>query len=179
MGGCGGDCGCADGGCSNGSGCADGGCGGSGCNLPSGGDDAGGNTIYDGPAAGAPEVIPSETRSHTAAPYQLVSNAAPTGAGVASFKKGVAAYRSHGLTEALSHFEMAVTDEPENALYHYYLALTFQELYGADAGQDVLQQAVELERRDPIKNWGKRMERVQGSSRLWIEKARRQAGLTR
>jgi hypothetical protein len=30
-----------------------------------------------------------------------------------------------------------------------------------------------------VKHWGKRMERVQGRGRLWVEKARRDAGLVR
>jgi hypothetical protein len=83
------------------------------------------------------------------------------------------------MREALGDFEVAASAEPNNALYHYYRALTMYDVAGAEAAQEALQRAVDAESREPVKNWGKRMERVQGRGRLWIEMARRNAGLVR
>jgi Flp pilus assembly protein TadD len=99
--------------------------------------------------------------------------------GSAAFQKGVTEFRQGKLKEALGEFEVAATAEPKNALYHYHRALAMFDLAGAEAGHEALQQAIELETREPVKNWGKRMERVQGRGRVWIESARRNAGLVR
>ena len=64
-------------------------------------------------------------------------------------------------------------------MYHYYRALALFDLNSAPAAGQALQQAIELERDQPIANWGKRMERVQGRGRVWIENARGAAGLIR
>ncbi len=97
----------------------------------------------------------------------------------AAFDEGLTSFRARSFTNALQSFEAAATAEPENAMYHYYRALTLFDLNGAEAGNDALQQAIELEKREAVPHWGKRMERVQGRGRLWIEKARREAGLVR
>ncbi len=81
------------------------------------------------------------------------------------------------MTVAVQSFEAAAAAEPQNAMYHYYRALALYNLSGAEAAGEWLQQAVELEREQPVPNWGRRMERVQGRPRLWIEQARRDAGL--
>ena len=99
--------------------------------------------------------------------------------GSSEFNQGLSEFRGGSLNEAARDFEAASSAEPNNALYHYYRALTLYDLYGAAAGEEALAQAVEAERNEPIKGWGKRMERVQGRSRLWVEKARREAGLVR
>lgn len=185
-GGCGGDCtgGCGAGGCGN-SGCA--GCGsGSGCSGCDGGQVIGGQQgkeeiIYDGPAGNPPappEPAPANEASTTReAQYRLVGQSTPSGA--AAFDRGLASFRGRSLTDALQSFEAAANAEPANAIYHYYKALTLYDLHGAEAGDVALQQAIELEQREAVPNWGKRMERVQGRSRVWIEKARREAGLAR
>ena len=96
-----------------------------------------------------------------------------------AFEKGLTAYRQHSLTDAAASFNMASETEPENALYHYYLALATYELAGAEAASDTLEKAVQAELAEPVKDWGRRMERVQGRGRVWIERARRDAGLVR
>jgi tetratricopeptide (TPR) repeat protein len=137
-----------------------------------------GSTIYEGPASDNGETTyPDEARSNSRTSFRLVSNAHQDGS--AAFQKGMTSFRSHVLAEALGSFETAVAAEPDNAMYHYYLALTLYDLHGADVAGEVLQQAVALERREPIVNWGKRMERVQGRARSWIESARRDVGLVR
>jgi hypothetical protein len=140
------------------------------------------NIIYD---RTVPESEPTEaiTGEETSAGlgrktnFRLASNSRRDGSG--AFETGVAAFRNGSKSDALTSFDLAARAEPENALYQYYRALSLFEISGADAAQDALEQAVRLEAREAVPNWGKRMERVQGRSRLWIEKARREAGLTR
>jgi hypothetical protein len=99
--------------------------------------------------------------------------------GSAAFERGLAAYRQGSMQDATAQFEAASAAEPNNALYHYYRALALHSLVGAGGAADARQQAVDAELREPIKGWGRRMERVQGGARVWIEKARREAGLAR
>jgi tetratricopeptide (TPR) repeat protein len=100
-------------------------------------------------------------------------------AGDEAFRNGLDSSRMGAMNEALSAFQRAAQADPQNALYHYHQALTLYDMSGADAARDTLRQAVRAEQRAPIKDWGKRMERVQGPARLWVEKARRDAGLSR
>lgn len=182
---CGGGCGdgACGGGCSDGcAGCANGG--GASCSGCSGGQPSGGDVNYDGPAAAdqpAPPPIPnSEASVRGNSQYRLVSqSAAGGGNGAAAFDQGLALFRARSFTNALQSFEAAATAEPNNAIYQYYRALTLFDLNGAEAGREALQQAIELEKREAVPHWGKRMERVQGRGRVWIEKARREAGLVK
>jgi hypothetical protein len=57
--------------------------------------------------------------------------------------------------------------------------LAYYNVAGEEAANQWLAQAVELERQAPIANFGRSMERVQGRARLWLEQARRDAGLGR
>jgi hypothetical protein len=100
-------------------------------------------------------------------------------AGAPAFERGLAAYRGGSKNDALSAFTAASEAEPSNAVFQYYRALAMFDVAGAEAAQDVLAEAVDLEKREGVKNWGRQMERVQGRSRLWVEKARREAGLIR
>ena len=80
------------------------------------------------------------------------------------------------LSVAIDAFEEASAAEPESIRCSATTrALTIYEIRGADAAKVTLQQAVELERAQPIADWGKRMERVQGRNRNWVESARRTA----
>jgi thioredoxin-like negative regulator of GroEL len=85
--------------------------------------------------------------------------------------------RDGATTEALQAFETATNAEPTNALYQYHLALALYDLARTEAAQQALATAVNLERDEPIAGWGKRMERIQGRSRVWVERARIAAGL--
>ena len=139
---------------------------------------AAGSTIYEGPTSGNTETTyPDETRNNSPTRIQFVSNTTQDGS--VAFKKGLELFRSRQLSEALGLFETAVAAEPSNAMYQYHVALALYDLHGADAAGDSLKQAVELEQREPIANWGKRMERVQGPAQSWIETARRKADLVR
>ncbi len=137
-------------------------------------------TIYDGPASGAPspdEAAPSEASNWRGVPYRLVSNSTARQDGTAAFDRGLTSFRSRSMNDALASFNVAVRSEPNNAMYQYYRALTLFDLNGGEAAGDALRQAIELERQQPVENWGKRMERVQGRGRVWVEDARRAAGL--
>ena len=183
-GGCGGGCSSCDGGCGSCGGACDGGCsggcsgGGAGCSsCGSGGGSA--EVLYDGPSADAPPVNDQSAGVHR--PLMLLTGMRLSNQedGSAAFGRGVTAYRHGSLNDASRDFEAAANAEPNNALYQYYRALALHDTLGADAAEGALQQAVEAEKRESVSGWGKQMERVQGRSRLWIEKARRDAGLTR
>jgi hypothetical protein len=174
-------------GCGSGcSGCGDG-CGGcSGCGDGSGDGCAGGGqgeqptaaeVIYDGPvpagATGPQSIDTHEARNTASTQYRLASNKRQDGS--ADFDKGLRSFRAHSLSDAAASFQSAVAAEPDNAIYYYFQAMSIFELQGAEAAGDALQRAIELERDQPIANWGKRMERIQGRGRVWIENARRAA----
>ena len=112
-------------------------------------------------------------------PFRLIGLVQNGEGGPPAFERGLAAFRNGSMNDALRAFTAAAEAEPSSAIYHYYRALAMFEVAGADAAQDSLATAVEVERREGVENWGKRMERVQGRGRLWIEKARRDANLVR
>lgn len=158
-----------------------GGCGG-GCDSCGAGCTSGGETIYDGPAGEAPALpsAPSDQSAAVRRPLILLAGLRnPQADGSADFERGLNAYRNGSFNDAAREFDAAANSEPDNALYHYYRALAMYDLYGADAANEAREQAVQAELRQPISGWGKRMERVQGRARLWIEQARRDAGLVR
>lgn len=190
YGGCGGGCGdggcyggCGDGGCAGG--CV-GGCVGGGCDSGTTIGESGGEVLYDGPAPGSTTTEPSpdpagdSSASVNRPTFRLTANRTSEKAnGAAAFDRGIRQMRDGSSYQALESFQEAAGQEPENALYCYFQALVMHDTQGADAAQGMLQQALELEKQNPVANWGKRMERVQGRNRLWIEKARRDAGLVR
>jgi predicted Zn-dependent protease len=144
--------------------------------------------LYDGPAPGpvaspepaaAPEPTADPSASNQQTNFRLASQTSRNGSGEGSgaFGRGLRSYRDGNMNEALVGFEAAAVAEPQNALYQYYRALAVYNQQGAEAASQWLQQAVELERQAPVANYGKRMERVQGRARLWIEQARAEAGL--
>ena len=147
-----------------------------GCSGCTGGQQGGGDVIYNGPAAADQPAPPADTRQRGQprgnSQYRLVSQRATGGgnSGAAAFDQGLASFRARSFTNALQSFEAAATAEPDNAIYQYYRALTSVRPEGAEGGNEALQQAIELEKREAVPHWGKRMERVQGRGRVWIEK---------
>ena len=186
-----GDCGSCGSSCGSCGGCGtDGGC--ESCNVgTSAGTDTGRSfetdekVLYDGPADQAPSTNTSpEPEADPSAsifqrPFRLTSAKTQQGDGSRDFSRGMQAYWDNNMTAALEAFEVAVAAEPQNALYAYYRALAMYNLHGAEAANDWLAQAVELEREQPIGQWGRRMERVQGRARLWVEQARIAGGVGR
>lgn len=194
CGGCGSSCAscgsCGYGGCGScGMGCGSCGGGCAGCSDYSSSDggpmsfETDSKTIYDGPAP-APEPADSPaaaegdaTASARQIGFRLTSSTRRSG--TTAYSRGLRSYWDGNMSQALQAFDAAATAEPENALYQYYRALSFYNLQGPESAGDWLAHAVEMERRSPIKNWGPQMERVQGRARLWVEQARRDAGLGR
>lgn len=177
--GCGSCLGCCDdcGGCyaSCATGCSDG------CSTGCSSCYGGGEVIGDGPAPAddAPPAAYDQSTGIQRPMMMLAGLRTSQSDGSSQFAKGLEAFRQGSLNVASQHFEAAAAVEPGNAVYHYYRALTLHDLYGAQVADEARQQAVEAELRQPISGWGKRMERVQGRARVWVEKARREAGLVR
>ena len=191
---CGGSCaslGC--GGCDS---CGGGSCGSGNCDAgsstssaPSGGSFQSGDEkiLYDGPAENAPNINhdappaptpePDSSTGIQRSPFRLTAVTESQGDGLNDYNRGMRSFRDGDMTIALEAFEAAANAEPRNALYAYYRALAMFNLQGADAANDWLTQAVQLERDKPVAGWGKRMERVQGRARLWVEQARANAGV--
>ena len=146
-------------------------------------DTGSGEALYDGPAPAddAPPPVPHDQSARVRRPLILMAGLRTSRAadGSAEFARGLDAFRQGSLNVAAQQFEAAAAAEPDNALYHYHRALTLHDLYGAEAADEARQRAVEAELREPINGWGKRMQRVQGRARVWVEKARREAGLVR
>jgi tetratricopeptide (TPR) repeat protein len=122
-------------------------------------------------------VVPDQAAAARPGPFSLAAWHQREGS--RSFSRGLAAYRNRSLSEALSQFELAAEAEPSNAFYQYHRALALYELAGAEAANKALDEAVASELREPVESWGQQMERVQGPARVWVEKARRKAGLVR
>jgi hypothetical protein len=136
------------------------------------------------PPAPPMESAPTTTRQtmfriSDGAPPAAPAAAAHPGPGAASFNRGLSSYRGGSYTEAMQHFASAVRAEPANPLYRYHQALAMFEISGADAARETLDEALRLEREQPISGWGRQMERIQGRARAWVETARREAGLSR
>jgi hypothetical protein len=183
CGGCGWD-GCASGGCVSGD------CGNCGANCGvNGGDSSGTIDLPPGAKVISDKVLgedqtptPAEdgrSASTQRSSFQLAGLERREAGGSRDFERGLEAFRSGSMSEALRDFTTAAEAQPTSAIYLYYRALAMFEVAGAQAAEDILASAVEVERREGVENWGQRMERVQGRGRLWIEKARREANLVR
>jgi len=132
-------------------------------------------TEIEGTRTSAPAVIergvPIQSRSQGL--FKTVSFKASTSS---AFVDGQRAFLERDLGLAIDTLTEVCGAEPMNALAFYFLALAQREIGDLTAAETTLTTAVELEVRNPIAHWGKRMERVQGERRLWVEKSRR-AGL--
>jgi hypothetical protein len=91
----------------------------------------------------------------------------------ASFADGQRSFLERDYAVAIDTLTKVCGAEPTNALAFYYLALAQRDVGDVAAADSTLTTAVEVESTNPIVNWGKRMERVQGERRLWVEKSRR------
>jgi Flp pilus assembly protein TadD len=92
---------------------------------------------------------------------------------------GIRSYRSGSYFKAIALLTRATEFDTDDTLSSYFLALSHFQIGDTESARDALRTAVELERRHPIPNWGTRMERIQGRARLWLESARREAGVGR
>jgi hypothetical protein len=60
----------------------------------------------------------------------------------------------------------------DDAMSLYMLALSYYDQGATDEAASIVARAAEVERTQPIRDWGRRMERVQGHRRVWLESAR-------
>ena len=131
------------------------------------------------PAEAAPEPEQSAGETGEGSRLQTVSHIPGTSAAshaAAPFAAGLEHYRGGRFEQAAEQFRMAAEIAADNATYGYYRAVALHRAGRESEAQDSLTTAVAAERRLPIANWGVAMERVQGSSRLWLEEARKNAG---
>ena len=91
------------------------------------------------------------------------------------FTDGLTAFRSGNYANAQAKFESAARIDLTNAKYAYFWALAAKQQQNDAAANHAVAEAVRREVRNPIKSWGRTMERVQGHVRLWIEEARKDA----
>ena len=74
---------------------------------------------------------------------------------------------------AIQSVQIATRLEPDNAEHHFVLAIIqYQQGLGDEAIRSV-ETAVALERHQPVEDWGRSMQRFQGTARVWLEDARR------
>jgi Tfp pilus assembly protein PilZ len=75
--------------------------------------------------------------------------------------------------QAMQSLQIATRLEPDNAEHHFVLAIIqYQQGLGDEAIRSV-ETAVALERHQPVEDWGRSMQRFQGTARVWLEDARR------
>ncbi len=91
------------------------------------------------------------------------------------FVEGLQQYRGGDFENARTSFAQATKLEAEDARYAYFWALAAKQLGNTKQADEALAIAAQREINHPVKGWGKLMERVQGSIRLWLEEARHDA----
>jgi hypothetical protein len=118
----------------------------------------------------------STARTADASTFRVAShdtNSVNTAAQAAQFTAGIEHYRNGRFQEAAELFRVAMSAEPSNAKYAYLCAAALHRAGAADQAAGVLQQAVAAEKQSPVQDWGRAMERVQGSTRVWLEQQRK------
>lgn len=173
--------GCGSTGCGGCSSCGCDGCGFSGCDGCSG---CGGGyeteIMIEGSSEGQPTEATGETieGQQTGRNHRSVFSTVGYQQDVASAADALNWFRAGSYDEARDAFTRVSASEPTDAMHLYWLALSQWRAGDEVTAGQTLNSAVAVEREHPVANWGKRMERIQGRQRLWIEKARRQAGVT-
>jgi hypothetical protein len=88
---------------------------------------------------------------------------------------GLRHYWAERYEAAIAEFSGAGQAHPADAKSLYFKALSQWRMNDREAANKTLAEAIAAEKTQPIHDWGKTMERVQGTHRLWIEQARRRA----
>jgi tetratricopeptide (TPR) repeat protein len=94
---------------------------------------------------------------------------------LAAFQRGIDLYRTSQYARAAEAFAGAAQFDPSSALYLYFEALARRQAGQADAAQQCIERATELEKSHPVAGRGQAMERYQGPARRWLERARAEA----
>ena len=95
------------------------------------------------------------------------------------FASGLTHYRNGNYQAAMEAFEAALNADSSNAKYAYFSALAQREIGQTQRADWFLALGLQLEQTEPIANWGRVMERVQGQGRIWLENARSQGRVVR
>jgi hypothetical protein len=91
------------------------------------------------------------------------------------FRDGLSRFHQADFAGALAALARAAELDEDNAKYAYFWALAAKQSGMTEQAQRAIAIAVEREANQPIQHWGRIMERVQGSLRLWLEEAREDA----
>jgi Flp pilus assembly protein TadD len=94
-----------------------------------------------------------------------------------AFISGLSHLFSKQSDEAIDQFRAARNADTANPKYAYFLALAQRQAGQTVQADGSLAEAIQLELVTPVSQWGRLMQRVQGNDRLWVEKARDNAGL--
>jgi tetratricopeptide (TPR) repeat protein len=95
-----------------------------------------------------------------------------------AFRRARDLYHLREYDEAAEAFHTALRYDETNALYAYVLAMAYYQLRRYEQAERYVQKAVELERTQPVSDWGMTMQRYQGGVRVWLEGVRNQARQT-
>jgi hypothetical protein len=76
------------------------------------------------------------------------------------------------LAEAAELFRRSAEADPTDALSRYLLALSQLRMGDTAGAEQTVKEAARIEATSPLSDWGRAMERHQGSTRLWLERAR-------
>lgn len=130
----------------------------------------------DDPAPPVPEFTDETAATSADPPYRLTASIAPAKATDlgSDFSTGLTLYRSGEFAQAAAVFQNALAEAPADAKYAYFHAIALYQAGQTDDAWKSLATAVKLESQNPIGNWGRTMERVQGPTRIWLEEGRRQ-----
>jgi len=163
------------------------------CETPKGGKgcDGGKDLPWNGVVPPTPKVEEPKEKIRPATPEKAVGTPAmlhaaahvqpirQNGVSAAAFAAGLAHYRNGRFEQAAREFRIAMDASEHNAKYAYFRAVALHAAGGQDEANQALALAVEAEKRSPVANWGRVMERIQGQPRLWLEEARKAAGVSR
>lgn len=104
--------------------------------------------------------------------FRLTSAARSTPNTGADLSAGIAAFQDGDWGRAAPLLEAAANADPSEALGLSYLAMTYYQLGDTEAANATIAGAVKAEEAQPIAQRGRRLERVQGPHRLWLERNR-------
>lgn len=97
--------------------------------------------------------------------------------GAAELSQGLHAFWAGQYDAAIQALTEATAADPNAALAHYMLAISYRRLGEQAAAKAALTTALAAEEVIPVCNWGMQMQRIQGADRIWLEDARYAAGL--
>ena len=96
-----------------------------------------------------------------------------SGRAASGFRRGMAMFWAGRYAEAAQALESRAEYDMREPLAVYYLALALKRSGQTEQAEQALRDAVQSEEFYPIRDWGARMQRIQGADRLWLENARR------